>query len=525
MRFPLLVVPFLASVLAFAPPLAGQALMPEDEAPLEEESAGTTDTWVEAVVQRDAWSLLDSALRNLDQACVQQLDPMLWLDVRGTARAAMADSRAAREAGAPSDLCLAAQRTLAGLLDRQEVLDPQHSGDDPGAAGGLDGIADDLLFVEGRLPQTSLILIETLFELERDLEGQSVLSRAFALWPRDVRFHETTRAWRDVLPAPEDIINQLNARVTALGSADPQASGLALETIGMLHATMGVAAYQDRMFDVAGLQFDQAARALHRSASMPRSFSDDNINAQRADAAVNASMSHLGHAQEVWFANRSDKDEAVKSMLRAEESIVTAMQLRPNHDPTLNAVLFIGETWKDKADVQRVTNGDLADSREFFRRMAERFEVADWWNNYAFWCRETALAIEAAGDKDAALDLFEKSYSAYEKTIALEPDNARYVNDTGLIQLYYLHEDLDRAEKLFYRAWELGKEVCDNPFVDEDVAAENLSAYGDAIHNLAELNRQRGDLDKAKELNELLLTISPERADARHMRRQIEAAL
>jgi tetratricopeptide (TPR) repeat protein len=288
---------------------------------------------------------------------------------------------------------------------------------------------------------------------------------------------------------------------------------------------MGVAAYENRKFDVAGLHFDQSARAFHRSASMPRSFPDDIIAAQRADAAVNASMSHLGHAQEAWFANRSDKGAAVESILSAEESIITAMMLRPNHDPTLNAVLFIGETWKDKADVNFVNTDDLADAREFFLRMAERFDVADWWNNYAFWCRETALAAESAGDNDLAKDLFEKSYVAYEKTIELEPDNARYVNDTGLIQLYYLHKDLDRAEKLFYRAWELGKEVCDNPFVDEAVAAENLSAYGDAMLNLAELNRQRGDLEKAKEINDLLLVIAPERPDARRMRRQIEDAM
>jgi len=501
----------LGTPLALAPTTTGQSLQQEPTA-------------VETPGPQSGWVLLDQALQGLDQACLLQLDPQLWIDVRSTAQVAQKDVLAARAAGAPSDLCLATEHTLSALLDRQDILDPQASSEGKGPSDGLPGIANDLLILEGRLPQTSLLLIETLFELERDEEGQDALSRSLALWPRDARVHDTARAWRDVLPRPEDLINRLNARVLALDSSDPQASGLALETMGMLYVTMGVAAYENRDFRVAGLCFDQAARALHRSASMPRAFSEGILSEQRADAAVNASMAHLGHAQELWFADRSDSEVAVASLMAAEDSIVTAMRLRPDHDPTLNAVLFIGETWKDKADVKQVNTDDLAHAREFFRRMAERFDVAAWWNNYAFWSRETALATAASGEMQQAADLFQKSYSAYEKAIELEPDNARYVNDTGLIQLYYLQEDLDRAETLFYRAWKLGKEVCDNPFVDEDVAAENLSAYGDAMLNLAELNRQRGDLETAQEINDQLLAISPERLDARQMRMQIDAA-
>ncbi len=502
--------------LALASPAASQALPPDGI---------SAESSAESTMAPSGWSLLDDALRGLDQACLQQLDPVLWLDVRGTAAEALAATRAARDAGAPKELCLAAQRTLAALLTRQEVLDPQGNGQGAEPVGDLSSVADDLFFLEGTLPQTSLILIETLFELERDREGQDVLSRGFVLWPRDVRFHETTRAWRDVLPAPEDLINQLNVRVLELDSADTQTSGLSLETIGMIHGTMGVAAYEARKFGLAGLHFDASARALHRSGSMPRSMADDAIASQRADAAVNASMSFLGHAQDIWFANRADTEEAVQAMWAAEESIVIAMQLRPNHDPTMNAVLFLGETWKDKADVSLVNTDDLAQAREFFLRMAQRFDVADWWNNYAFWCRETALAAQSAGQTSLAQELFEKSYGAYEKTISLEPDNARFVNDTGLIQLYYLQDDLQRAEELFYLAWDLGKAVCDNPFVDDAVAAENLSAYGDAMLNIAILNLQRGDLDKAKEVNDQLLALSPERFDAHDLKRRIDAAM
>ena len=338
--------PFLAlgAVLALTPLTTGQALPQE---PATAEASGP----------ESGWALVDQALQGLDQACLLQLDPQLWVDVRSTALVAQEQVLAARAAGAPSEICLAIERTLSALLDRQAILAPQVSVEGQESTRDLPGIADDLLLIEGRLPQTSLLLIETLFELERDEEGQNALSRSLMLWPRDARVHDTARAWRDVLPRPEDLINQLNARVLTLDSSDPQASGLALETTGMLFVTMGRTAYANREFSVAGLCFDQAAKALYRSASMPRAFSDDIIAAQRADAAVNASMAYLGHAQELWFADRSDKEVAVASLMAAEDSIVTAMQLRPDHDPTLNAVLFIGEAWKDKADVNQALSG------------------------------------------------------------------------------------------------------------------------------------------------------------------------
>ena len=473
----------------------------------------------------EAWRLLDGALTGLAQASLQQLDPALWTDVRPTARAALEAARAARDSGAPDDVCLAAQRTLQAILDRHDLIAPEAGGGDAGGALSSERIIDDLLFAEGRLVETSLLLSEMLFELERDQEGADVLRRGVVLWPGDARLHDSIRAWRFVLPNPEELINPLQDRADSLGLSQPLVAGQCLETAGMLHGVLGTRAYETRDFAVAGLHFDASNRDLLRAESMPRGLAEEHMTAMRGDASVNAAMSFLGMAQEIWFADRSDRKQSVDAMMAAEESITAAMRLRPEHEPTLNAVLFIGETWKDKADVDQVTDADLADSREFFYRMAQRFEVADWWNNYAFWCRETALAAEAAGKKEEAMELFERSYAGYEKTIELAPDNSRYVNDTGLILLYYLHRDLDRAEELFMRSWELGRAVYDNPFAEDDVRAENLSAFGDAMLNLAILYLERGEAERAKELNDQLLELSPERVDAMALERRIEAAL
>jgi len=480
--------------------------------------------------QAEGWQLLDEALVGLDQAWLQQLDPELWSDVRTTAGQALDAARRARDGGAPDDVCLAAQRTLQALIARQAVLEtPPAEGEDAAADAAvlstLEGLADDLLFVEGRLPETSLLLAEVLFGLQRDPEGQDVLQRALVLWPADVRVHESVRAWSSVLPSPENLINALQARVQSLGGNRPAASGLALETAGVLHGVLGTRAYEASDYAVAGLHFDASGKSLLGSLSMPRALPEDEIVNLRGDAAVNAAMSFLGFAQQVWFADRGEAERAPAAMLAAEESIVVAMRLRPEHEPTLNAVLFLGEAWKDKAHPDEATAADLADAREFFGRMAQRFDVADWWNNHAFWCRETATAAETAGDLETAHELYEQSYASYSRAIELAPDNARYVNDTGLILLYHLDRDLDHAEELFERAWRLGRSVCENPFADESVKAENLAAYGDAMLNLARLHLQRGEADEAKSINDQLLEVAPGRPDARLLAMQIDAAL
>ena len=155
--------------------------------------------------------------------------------------------------------------------------------------------------------------------------------------------------------------------------------------------------------------------------------------------------------------------------------------------------------------------GDQEGIREVFGRAARRFDRAEWWNNYAFFCRETGQ--------------YEESYQAYSRCIELAPDNARWVNDTGLILLSHLDRDHDHAEELFMRARQLGKAACDNPFVSDESRYENFLAYTDAMLNLAQLHGRRGKLDQAKVIIDELLTIAPDRSDAIALKAEIEKAL
>lgn len=127
---------------------------------------------------------------------------------------------------------------------------------------------------------------------------------------------------------------------------------------------------------------------------------------------------------------------------------------------------------------------------------------AEWWNNLGFFGRESAM--------------YEESYAAYERCIELEPDSVRYVNDTGLIQLYHLKSDLERAEELFLRAVAMGEEQY--PAVKDDPAleAEMRSAWGDAMLNLGLVRTEFGRYDEAELAFRQLLEFDGARADLHH---------
>lgn len=71
---------------------------------------------------------------------------------------------------------------------------------------------------------------------------------------------------------------------------------------------------------------------------------------------------------------------------------------------------------------------------------------------------EERAEFRAAADERAtrALALMERSFSAYEAAAALAPEDVRIVNDAALVLVYYLHRDLERAERWLLRCVELG---------------------------------------------------------------------
>ncbi len=111
------------------------------------------------------------------------------------------------------------------------------------------------------------------------------------------------------------------------------------------------------------------------------------------------------------------------------------------------------------------------------------------YNNAALAARDLGVKVERDGDSARAKELWETSYRYYEKAVGLWPDDARTINDCGLMLVYHLGRGYDRARECFDQAIELGTEQL--AAMDESTdpgARENLEeAVGDAYQNIAVL--------------------------------------
>jgi tetratricopeptide (TPR) repeat protein len=166
-----------------------------------------------------------------------------------------------------------------------------------------------------------------------------------------------------------------------------------------------------------------------------------------------------------------------------------------------------------------------------FRRLHEIVPAdAALANNCAFFHRETGnvhiarafdLAAKAKSATDAAdrADLERRSAreleearralaisrDAYFDAAKLAPDDARIVNDTGLLLAYYYPSRVDEAEALLLRAAELasaqlGAAGKDGPALDAQARDALLEVLGDAHQNLGTLNlliRKKPDVARA----------------------------
>jgi Flp pilus assembly protein TadD len=98
---------------------------------------------------------------------------------------------------------------------------------------------------------------------------------------------------------------------------------------------------------------------------------------------------------------------------------------------------------------------------------------ADVWNNYALACREVRE--------------YEESARAYRRSLKLDPDNPRLMNDTALVLHYYLQTDLGEAAELYEKAHERASEMLEaDDLSDEDRALLQEVVY-DAKNNLTKL--------------------------------------
>src|SRR5262249_12505585 len=82
----------------------------------------------------------------------------------------------------------------------------------------------------------------------------------------------------------------------------------------------------------------------------------------------------------------------------------------------------------------------------------------------------------------------------YRKAVELSPDDARITNDCGLMLVYHLHRDHERARWLFDHATELGtRQLAELPADAPAEQRQNLEeAVGDAYQNIGIMLRDDG---------------------------------
>jgi len=201
--------------------------------------------------------------------------------------------------------------------------------------------------------------------------------------------------------------------------------------------------------------------------------------------------------------------------------------------------------------------GDLGEAAEVFDQLRElQPDEVQWANNAGFFHRDAATALESAGrhlcraaaDGEAMTALrlerlkqlaglpenfdgdlqaafraaaeakleraregMRQSLDAYADAVELAPEDVRILNDTALIIIYYVPEDLERAEELLRRSVAAGTEQLESEELDADARWELLNAWGDAYQNLGFLDLvNRNDPAAAKPFFEKAVEIGPD---------------
>lgn len=168
----------------------------------------------------------------------------------------------------------------------------------------------------------------------------------------------------------------------------------------------------------------------------------------------------------------------------------------------LGGLSLIGQNLAEQTD-----RDALRRSLEFFEAIIQKHpgRFGTIYNNAALSARDLGVQVarsgapraeEAAADEserrarlEEAMALWEKSYAWYEQAVELEPDDPRIVNDCGLMLIYHLNRDYDRARELFDRAIELGEAQLAELPADASADQRNFleEATGDAYQNIGVL--------------------------------------
>jgi len=263
------------------------------------------------------------------------------------------------------------------------------------------------------------------------------------------------------------------------GAKTPEQEGTILWYLGKWHDTQGLAEYRAEEYAKASEAYSQGAACFKSCGRACPSFRE-NALIEEAQAYANIGW--------CWcYAQKFDQSEAM---------FQKALALVPD---LTNAVLGI-----DSLGTTIVETSTPEEARDFFKRAAMANPGnSKWWNNYGFFARDTGRHEEA--------------YNAYAKAMALSPEDTRYINDCGMMLMYYLKRDQKKMEELFLRAQSIGEEKCGNPFLSDNEKGYHFAACCDAMMNLGRLYLLQNRIEECEPIVRSLLEKAPERWDVQEL--------
>ena len=242
-----------------------------------------------------------------------------------------------------------------------------------------------------------------------------------------------------------------------------------------------------------------------------------------------------------WANYQDDELEAAEAAFRSMDEVVERgleWKLEGRVLSGIDGLHLVGTRYNDREEW-------LAAARTYEYLHAYQPDVAVWANNTGFFYRDAAVELELQGkrlcaatrgqplepDEAAALgfgigadprilvekanellaqarELMQRSWAGYQDAARLAPEDVRIVNDAALVLVYYLHTDLDLAERMLRSCLEMGEKQLADESLEEDARWELKNAWGDAYQNLGVLcavhknapEEARGYFERAAEI-------------------------
>jgi len=188
-----------------------------------------------------------------------------------------------------------------------------------------------------------------------------------------------------------------------------------------------------------------------------------------------ASKNYAGGAEALAAGWRADSNIIVDSVLAERELNLWKLRRALSHLAT-GGRFANPETNRHAAMLARV--------------IAEASPEDGWsWNNLGMFIRDQADAEiyseEAPTDSPEIQQLHEQSYAAYQRSLALLPDDAGVVNDTAVLLHYYLKRDQEEALRMYAHASELAEAA----LLDETLSQGERSRLETALRDSKENRR------------------------------------